>query len=172
VVLLADLWPPHLPGFSVMKNSLFQYWFVLAVCILLGSCITTPEPTQLPTLVESADSADSAESAENGFTESEYDGIFGLSYYDYRDATIQWFGARGMQGGGYTWEALVRAAFELEPSPLSNQIELDSEGGAFNAYVQSEEARAVLKQTIEKLVNDMDFRVRSLEHAEQGGYLE
>jgi len=149
-----------------MKRPTIQHWLVLVLSILLVSCAAPPEPPK------TVDSVNPTGSLNSGFTESEFDGTFGLSYFDYRDTTLQWFGARGLQGGGYTWEALVRAAFQMEPSPLVNQIELDSEGGAFNAYAESKEARAMLKQTIEKLVNDMDFRIQSLEHAKQGGYLE
>lgn len=131
------------------------YCLLLFVFIVsLASCATIPTPK------------------DHGFTESEYNGTFGLTYFDYRPEALDWFQSKGLQGGGYSWEALVKAVFELEPSPLMSQIELDSEGSAFNAYATSVEAREWLKSTIRKLVQHGQFRSQALEMAKQQGFLE
>ncbi len=66
-------------------------------------------------------------SSDHGFGIVELGGRISVSYFDNRDETLEWFESRDLQGGGYTWQALVRAAFELDPSALASDIEYDAE---------------------------------------------
>jgi len=77
--------------------------FIAYILLLISACAPSPQ----------AQSTRHATNDNREFTEYEYDGIYGLSYIDHSTETLQWFGSRGLQGGGYTWEALVRATFEL-----------------------------------------------------------
>ncbi len=93
-------------------------------------------------------------------------------YFDNRDETVEWFESRDLQGGGYTWEALVQASFELDPSVLASDIEYDSEALTFFAEVPSKAASDELKRRIERLASDESSRLKCMKRAEEGGCLE
>ena len=97
---------------------------------------------------------------------------YSVTFYDFRPETMAWFEQRQLQGGGYTWEALIRASLDISPPEPGYSIEFDSEGDQFFAYVDSGPAAAELKQRIERLTEDAAYRKVCMDAASQGGYLE
>lgn len=95
-----------------------------------------------------------------------------VTFYDFRPETMAWFDQRALQGGGYSWEGLVRASFRVTPPASRYTIEYDSEGDQFFAYVDSGEAAADLKQRIERLTEDEAYRELCMAAASKVGYLE
>lgn len=113
-----------------------------------------------------------AQSAGLYFEEYEEGGQYVLMFYDHRPATLAWFDARGLQGGGYTWEGLVTISLALEPpDPVYSPV-FDPEADTFFAYLDSAQARSELRGRIERLVNDVEYREKCVAAAGRGGYLE
>jgi hypothetical protein len=123
-------------------------------------------------LIASASSFAMDRSTDHGFSIVEEDDRFFFSYFDNREDILNWFQSRDMQGGGYSWQALTRASFELDPSPLAVDIEYDPEAFTFFAIVTSKSASDELRRRIERLVQDVDFRQKCAEKAAEGGYFE
>jgi hypothetical protein len=128
--------------------------------------------TLLIALVAMIGASAMADSTGYGFTTSEFGGAVQVSYFDYREDILEWFQSRDLQGGGYTWEALVRSALELQRSPYADDVEYNSEGDAFFATVSSEEASEALKDVFRRLTTNESFRLECMAHAQRRGDLE
>ena len=96
-------------------------------------------------------------------------GAASLSYYNYDPKILAVFEEKQLQGGGYTWEALIKAVFN-GASP--NGTEFDPEGDAFYAYASSAADLEGVKEAIERLRDDPKFLEECMLRAGQGGYLE
>ena len=97
---------------------------------------------------------------------------YSISYFNYEPEISIYFEKRELQGGGYTWEALVKAVIENEFPNLLSNIRFDSEGDAFFAHVKDEITANKIKTVIEKLSSDIDYREKYFKIAKQHGYLE
>lgn len=95
-----------------------------------------------------------------------------INYYNYNEDVAAYFAKAGLQGGGYTWEALVKAAVKTESPDFLPQIEFSPEGGTFIAYTASDEIANKLKTIIKKLSSDVAYRGKNLKIASDGGYIE
>ena len=100
------------------------------------------------------------------------DGKFSYNHFNYRPEIIEFFESRGLQGGGYTWEALARSGLELTGSKLAVTIEFDSEGDALFAYSPSRPALEELEAVVKRLASDAAFRDECIALAEERGDLE
>ncbi|MCC7070086.1 MAG: hypothetical protein IT383_02115 [Deltaproteobacteria bacterium] len=58
---------------------------------------------------------------------------FSLCLDDYAMPMMPLFEQLGLQGGGYTWEAVVRSLVKLRHPDLASQLSYDSEAGMFVA---------------------------------------
>lgn len=95
-----------------------------------------------------------------------------VNYYNYEADVADYFAKAGLQGSGYTWAALVKAAITTESPELLAQIEISPEGGTFIAYSTSEVAANKIKSVIEKLSADLSYRKKYIKIATDGGYIE
>ena len=95
-----------------------------------------------------------------------------VNYYNYEADVADYFAKAGLQGSGYTWGALVKAAITTESPELLEQIEITPEGGTFIAYSTSEVAANKIKSVIEKLSTDLSYRGKLIKIASDGGYIE
>jgi hypothetical protein len=92
-------------------------------------------------------------------------GKLSLTFYDF-DATVPLFVERGHEGGGYSWEGVVRAALtEYSPQTLT-RIRFDPEGSMFCAYGDDIEALTAVAGCINELVADPVSLIRAIERAE------
>jgi hypothetical protein len=99
-------------------------------------------------------------------------GQFSYNYFNHHPEVIEFFESKGLQGGGYTWEALAKSGLELNGSKLVKIIEFDSEGDALFAYSPSRPALEELEAVLKKLSSDTAFRDKCLTLAEERGDLE
>ncbi|OGQ24605.1 MAG: hypothetical protein A2138_02685 [Deltaproteobacteria bacterium RBG_16_71_12] len=60
-------------------------------------------------------------------------GRYSLCFDDYAMPTVPLFEQLGLQGGGYTWEEVVRSLVKLRQPDLAAQLSYDSESGMFVA---------------------------------------
>ncbi|WP_354625738.1 Imm51 family immunity protein [Psychromonas sp. MME2] len=95
-----------------------------------------------------------------------------IKYFNYKTSTDTYFSDAGLQGSGYTWAALVRAALSTESPDLSPQVDFSPEGGSFIAYTKDEAAANQVQSIIEKLSADINFRNKMVDIATKGGYIE
>lgn len=95
-----------------------------------------------------------------------------VNYYNYNASVTDYFDKAGLQGGGYTWVALVTAAIKTEAPELLAQIEFSPEGGTFIAYSASETVANKIKTVLEKLSADLGYRGKQVKKATDGGYIE
>ena len=95
-----------------------------------------------------------------------------VNYYNYKAEVSTYFEKAGLQGSGYTWGALVKAAITTESPELLAQIEFSPEGGTFIAYNKTEVAANQVKAVIEKLSADLSYREKFIKVASDGGYIE
>lgn len=97
---------------------------------------------------------------------------FAINYFNYKPEILAYFESVELQGGGYTWEALVRAAVSTEAHAALAEIEFDSEGDAFVAYTANESVANKVKEIIERLSSDISYREKYIKLAGSEGYLE
>lgn len=99
-------------------------------------------------------------------------GQFSYNYFNYDPQVIEFFESKGLQGGGYTWEALARAGLEISGSTLIGEIDFDSESDSLFAYASSRPVLEELESVVERLASDAAFRDRCMALAEERGALE
>lgn len=99
-------------------------------------------------------------------------GRFSYSYFNYRPDLLAFFESKGLQGGGYTWEALAKAGLELSGSEYIGRIEFDSEGDALFATSAFLPALNELEAMVKRLADDPAFRGSCIALALESGELE
>jgi len=75
------------------------------------------------------------------------------------------FDARGLQGGGYTWEAVVSSLVKLKRPDLEPDLTYDSEAGMFVALGSRESLRGVAA-LIQKAIADPALLREAVDHAD------
>ena len=109
---------------------------------------------------------------EEKITIQKIDTQYSINYFNYKASELKYFETIGLQGGGYTWVALIKAVLENESPELMPQIEFDPEGDAFFAYAASEDNANRIKAVIERLSSDINYREKYIKIATDGGYIE
>jgi hypothetical protein len=100
------------------------------------------------------------------------DGQYAYHYYNHKPEVIEFFESKGLQGGGYTWEALAKAGLKITKAKLADSIEFDSEGDALFASSESKKALVELETVIKQIASDTVFRDKCFALAEQDADLE
>ena len=113
-----------------------------------------------------------AENGEEQVSVRKINDQYAINYYNFKEDIADYFGKAGLQGSGYTWAALVKAAVTTESPELLSQIEFAPEGGIFAAYTSSEIVADKVKAVIEKLSSDIVYREKQIKIATDGGYIE
>lgn len=97
---------------------------------------------------------------------------YSVNYFNHKKETFEYFLGKGLQGGGYTWEALVRAAIFDKESTALLTIEFDSEGDAFFAHTTDKRDANLIKRVVERLSRDLEYREICIEKATAAGAIE
>jgi len=97
-------------------------------------------------------------------------GSFVLSFSDLEEhsAYIQ---DEGGHGGGYSWEAIVKAALQLRSLAVPD-VEFDPESDMFSAASSNRTSLEKIASLIDELRADRAFMAKALAHAKKGGYFE
>ena len=119
----------------------------------------------IPRLVKAVD-------LREGLTIQKYDDDFTLQYYNYKKNLLFYFEEKGLQGGGPTWAALVKAGLELDKSPHLESVHFDEEGDMLYLYSPDKKAVYAVKKIIELLNKNVAFREKCIAQASAEGYLE
>jgi hypothetical protein len=99
-------------------------------------------------------------------------GEFAYSYYNYRPEMLAFFESKGLQGGGYTWEALGKAGLALGGAKLAGLVQFNPEGDGLFAESSSRAALEELKSIVERIARDAAFREQCIALAAKRGELE
>jgi hypothetical protein len=81
------------------------------------------------------------------------EGRFSLCFDDFRMPKLTAFDERGLQGGGYTWEAVVDSLVRMRRPELLNELSYDSESGMFVALGSRDALKDVANLIQEAIAN-------------------
>jgi hypothetical protein len=76
------------------------------------------------------------------------------------------FDSLGLQGGGYTWVAVLQALAKLAEPPIEGEFEIDGE--ADNAYINASDSALIdaFEKLIARAMEDLDLLRRALDEAD------
>jgi len=94
------------------------------------------------------------------------DGGLFLSVHDSSEAAYAVFKERGLQGGGYTWIAVLDALAGLAVPPIVGDYDIDGE--ADNAYVNTNDPAVLdaFEAIVTRAMADMDLLNRAIDAAD------
>ena len=105
-------------------------------------------------------------------TLSEENGAYHLHYINHQPVILASFYIRGLQAGGYTWKAILRAGMLQKNETLLKPVCFDPEG---DGLIFSSEDKAAARQTkviLDRARNSTLYREYCIAVAYLGGYLE
>jgi hypothetical protein len=74
--------------------------------------------------------------------------------------------ARGLEGGGYTWHAIVDSLVRLHAPEIVERVNCDPEAGMFVAYGDELEALRVVAGLIRRAIQDEALLLEAVAHAD------
>ena len=81
------------------------------------------------------------------------------------DATYELFETRGLQGGGYTWQAIANALIALHAPELAALVEVDAEAEEMSAYAQDRAALEALSALLVSAAANHELLEAAMLHA-------
>ena len=100
----------------------------------------------------------------------EHDGNFSLTYFEFDENFWKLTEPHDGQGGGYSLEAMVRAALEIEGTTVLG-VDFDSEGDAF--HIRGEKASLkIIADIVRRIMLDPVYAEATIVHAEERGHFE
>ena len=100
----------------------------------------------------------------------EHDGVFSLTYFEFDENFWKLTEPHDGQGGGYSMEAMVQAALDIEGKTVAD-VDFDSEGDAFHIRGGKASLKTVA-DIIRRFMVDPAYAEKAILHAESGGYFE
>jgi hypothetical protein len=83
------------------------------------------------------------------------------------ESTYALFDARGLQGGGYTWEGIVRALVEIRLPGALSQLDIGAEADNMHAYANSRELLEQVAELVRTADRDHKLLVTAIEAADE-----
>jgi hypothetical protein len=93
------------------------------------------------------------------------EGRFSLCFDDFKMPELPLFEERGLQGGGYTWEAIADSLLRLRRPDLVEQVAYDSEAGMFVA-VGNRPSLIVVARLLQEALADMNLLKAAVDAAD------
>jgi hypothetical protein len=92
------------------------------------------------------------------------DGSYSLCFDDFgvHAALLE---ERGLEGGGYTWHAIVESLVRFHTPQLQDRVKYDPEGSMFVAYGTDRDALLAVDELIRRAQNDASLVIKAIEHA-------
>src|SRR5262245_36081823 len=87
------------------------------------------------------------------------------------DDFIEYLESQEGQGGGYSWEAMVKAILEIRAIELDD-VDFDPEGDMFAATSPNKASLETIARIIKELTEDRKLMEQAITHAKDGGYFE
>jgi hypothetical protein len=92
------------------------------------------------------------------------DGRYCLDLMDADERTRALFESRKFQGGGYTWEGIVRSLIEMRMPEALPQLSLGAEADNMYVYCSSRELLEDLAALIRAAIEDQQILISAIEH--------
>ena len=92
------------------------------------------------------------------------DGRYCLDLMDADERTQALFESRGFQGGGYTWEGIVRSLIEMRIPDALPQLSLGAEADNMYVYCSSRELLEDVAALIRAAIDDPQLMISAIEH--------
>lgn len=99
---------------------------------------------------------------------------FIYQYYDGNepDSHGEHLQAKGLQGGGYTWEGIVYGLLKLRSPKTLEEIEFDAEGEGLAIWSKRREALEIISGLVSQAKSDPALLSNAIEVAKRDGQLE
>ena len=98
------------------------------------------------------------------------DGKFSITFSEFDDF-IEFIEERGGQGGGYSWESMVKAVLMLRQIDLP-EVDFDPEGDMFCAISSDRHSLTKIAAIIKELSADRLLMESAIKHATENEYFE
>ena len=95
----------------------------------------------------------------------ESSGRWCMDVIDASESTYAQFDARGLQGGGYTWEGIVRALVESHLPGALPHLDIGAEADNMHAYATSRELLEQVAELVRRVDRDPTLLVAAIEAA-------
>lgn len=94
---------------------------------------------------------------------------FSITFTD--EDHIEFLESQDGQGGGYSWEAMVKAALQIRDIELS-EVEFDPESDMFAVVSSTKEPLLIIANTVRALCEDRALMEKAISTAKSEGYFE
>ena len=94
------------------------------------------------------------------------DGSYSLCFDDFgtsEDIMV----TRGLEGGGYTWHAVVESLVRLHAPSIADRVGYDPEASMFAAYSDDREALLTIAQLIRRAIADEAVLLEAIDNADE-----
>lgn len=105
-------------------------------------------------------------------TLSEKNGTYQLHYSNHQPIILASFYIRGLQAGGYTWKAILRAGMLQKNEKLLASVHFDPEGDGLTFSSDDKAAAEQTRVILDQARNSVLYREYCVAVAYFGGYLE
>jgi hypothetical protein len=92
------------------------------------------------------------------------DGRFCLDLMDADEQTQALFESRRLQGGGYTWEGIVRSLIEMRMPEALPQLSIGAEADNMHIFCSRRELLEDVAVLIRTAIDDQQLMVSAIEH--------
>ena len=92
------------------------------------------------------------------------DGRYCLDLIDADERTQALFDERELQGGGYTWEGVVRSLIEMRMPDVLSQLSIGAEADNMYVYCSRREPLEKVAALIRAAIDDQQLMVSAIEH--------
>jgi len=92
------------------------------------------------------------------------DGRYCLDLIDADERTQALFKSRELQGGGYTWEGIVRSLIEMRMPDALPQLSIGAEADNMHIYCSNRELLEDVAALIRTAIDDQQLMISAIEH--------
>lgn len=94
-----------------------------------------------------------------------YDGRFCLTVMDESPSTSNVFDQQGLQGGGYTWEGIVRALVDMRMPGTLPTLDIGAEADNMYVYCKSRQVLEDIAALVQLAIADQTLLLAAIDHA-------
>jgi hypothetical protein len=93
------------------------------------------------------------------------DGRFCLTIMDADESTYALFDERELQGGGYTWEGIVRSLVDMHMPDALPKLDIGAEADNMYIYTKDKQLLEDVAKLVRSAIADQDLLIAAIDHA-------